>query len=147
MGSCVPFVFTWTSLTHLLSLALFLALHSYEFLLNSLGFPGPIALFLILEAYGLGINPFLSLLSLFWVCRSPFSLFHIIYCPWFSFFLFSSSFKPIYPLKAYLFISWAYDPLFLLLVLNGFSIHLLTLFYPHCWASPFHLGFQKGHQQ
>ena len=83
MGSCVPFVFTWTSLTHLLSLALFLALHSYEFLLNSLGFPGPIALFLILRTHGLAINPFLSLFSLLWTCRSTFSLFYIIYCPWF----------------------------------------------------------------
>ena len=61
--------------------------------------------------------------------------------------LFSSSFKPIYPLKTHLFISWVYDPLFLPLGLNGFSIHLPTLFCPRCWASPLHLDFQNGHQQ
>ena len=61
--------------------------------------------------------------------------------------LFPDSFKPIYPLKAHLFISWVYDPLFLPLGLNGFSIHLPTLFCPHCWASPLHLDFQNGHQQ
>ena len=65
----------------------------------------------------------------------------------FFFFLFPGSFKPIYPFKAHLFISWACDPLFLPLGLNGFSIHLPTLFYLCCWASPFHLGFQNGHQQ
>ena len=60
--------------------------------------------------------------------------------------LFPNSFKPIYPLKAHLFISWACDPLFLPLGLNGFSIHLPILFCPRYWASPFHLDFQNGHQ-
>ena len=93
------------------------------------------------------INLLLSLLSLLWAYCGPFSLFHIIYYPWFSFSLFLCSFKPIYLLKAHLSISQACDPLFLLLRLNEFSIYLPTLFCPCCWASPFHLGFQNGHQQ
>ena len=128
------------------SSTLFLTSHYHGLLLNSLGFPGPITLFLILGVHGLAINPLLSLLSLLWARRSPFSLFHIIYCPWFAFFLFPGSFKLIYLFKTHLFISWAYDPLFLLLGLNGFSIRLPTPFCPCCWTSPFHLGFRNGHQ-
>ena len=115
-------------------------------LLNSLGFLDPIILFLILRVHGLAINPLLSLLSLLRACRGPFSLFHIIYCPWFAFSLFSNSFKPIYLFKTHLFISWVYDPLFLLLRLNGFSISLPTPFCPCCWASSSYLGFQNGPQ-
>ena len=63
------------------SLALFLTLHSHGLLLGSLGFPGPITLSLIFGAHGLAINPLLSLLTLLWACRGPFSLFHIICCP------------------------------------------------------------------
>ena len=68
------------------SSALFLSLHSHGFLLNSLGFPGPITLSLILGVHGFAINPLLSLLSLLWSYRGPFSLFHIIYCLWSAFF-------------------------------------------------------------
>ena len=125
----------------------FLISYYHRLLLNSLGFPGLITLFLILGVHGLAINPLLSLLSLLKVCCSPFSLFHIIYCPWFAFSLFLSSFKPIYLFKTHLFISWACDPLFLPLGLNGFSICLPTPFYLCCWASPFHLGFRNDHQQ
>ena len=123
------------------SSALFLTSHYHELLLNSLGFPGLITLFLILVVHGLAINPLLSLFSLLWACRNPFSLFHIIYCLWFAFSLFSGSFKPIYLFKTHLFILWACDSLFLPLGLNGFSIHLPTPFCPHYWASPFCLGF------
>ena len=130
--------FPWASST------LFLTLHSHGLLLNSLGFPSPITLSHILGVHGLAIN---SLLSLLWACCDTFSLFHIIYCPWFASSLFPSSFKPIYLLKSHLFISWACDPLFLPLGFNGFSIYLLTFFCPCYWASPFHLGFQNGHQQ
>ena len=87
------------------SSALFLTLHYHGFLLNSLSFLDPITLFLILGVHGLAIDPLLSLLSLLWACHGPFSFFHIIYCPWFAFSLFLSSFKPIYFLKAHLFIS------------------------------------------
>ena len=88
LGHPGPVCFPWASL------ALFLTSHYYGLLLNSLGFPSPITLFLILEVHKLAINPLLSLLSLLWACRSPFSLFHIIYCTWFAFSLFPSSFKP-----------------------------------------------------
>ena len=135
-----PVCFPWASL------ALFLTLHSHGLLLNSLGFPGPITLSLILGVHGLAINPLLSLLLLLWACRGPFSLFHIIYYPWFAFSLFPGFFKSIYLLKAHLFISWVCDPLLLPLRLNGFSIYLPTLFCPCYWASPSHLGFQNGHQ-
>ena len=150
----------WALMSHLFSLgrlgpvcfpwafsALFLTLHSHGLLLNYLGFPSSITLFLILGVHRSAINPLLSLLSLLWTYRGPFSLFDIIYCPWFAFSLFPGSFKPIYFLKAHLFTSWACDPLFLPLGLNEFSIHLPTLFCSCYWASPFHLGFRNGHQQ
>ena len=141
LGHLGPVCFPWASS------ALFLTSYHHGLLLNSLGFLGPIMLFLILEVHELAINPLLPLLSLLWAYRGPFSLFHIIYCPWFAFSLFPGSFKPIYLFKTHLFISWACDPLFLPLGLNGFSIRLPTPFYPCCWASPFHLGFRNGHQQ
>ena len=134
---CFPWAFS----------AIFLTLHYHGLLLNFLGFLDSITLFLFLGVYGLAINPLLSLLSLLWAYRGPFSLFHIIYCPWFAFSLFPGSFKPIYLFKTHLFISWACDPLFLLLGLNGFSICLPTPFCSCCWASSSHLGFQNGPQQ
>ena len=98
----------WALLSHLFPLGhpwpFFLTLHSLGLLLNSLAFPNPITLSIILGVHGLTINPLLSLLSLLWACHGPFLLFHIIYCPWFAFSLFSGSFKPIYLLKAHLFI-------------------------------------------
>ena len=98
LGRPRPVCFPWASL------AFFLTLHSHGLLLKSLGFPGPITLSLILGAYGLAINPLLSLLSLLWACHGPFLLYHFIYCPWFAFSLFPGSFKPIFLLKTHLFI-------------------------------------------
>ena len=135
LGHPGPVCFPWASS------AFFLTSHHHGLLLNSLDFPGSITLFLILGVHGLAINLLLSLFSLHWACRGPFSLFHIIYCPWFAFSLFPGSFKPIYLFKTHLFVSWAYDPLFLPLGLNGFSIRLPTPLCPCCWASPFYLGF------
>ena len=129
LGRPRPVCFPWASS------ALFLTSHYHGLLLNSLGFPGPITLFLILEVHGLAINPLLSLFSLLWTCRGPFSLFHIIHCLWFAFSLFPSSFKPIYLLKIYFFISWVCDPLFPLLGLNGFSSQFTNFFFPYYWAS------------
>ena len=100
-----------------------------------LGLPRPNYLILILGAHGLAINPLLSSFSLLWACRGPFSLFHIIYYPWFAFSLFPGSFRPIYLFKTHLFISWACDPLFLPFGLNGFLLNLLTIFFPYCWVS------------
>ena len=45
----------------------------FRSLLIPLGFPGPITLSFILRVHGLTINPLLSLLSLLWACRGPFS--------------------------------------------------------------------------
>ena len=140
LGRSRPVCFPWASS------AFFLTLHSPGLLLNSSCFPGPITLSLILGVHGLAINPLLSLFLLLWACGGPFSLFHIIHCPWFAFSFCPSSFKSIYLLKAHLFISWTCDSLFLPLGLNGFSIYLPTLFCSCCWASPSHLGFQNGHQ-
>ena len=58
LGHPGPICFPWASSTF------FLTLHSHVLLLNSLGFPGPITLSLILGVYGLAINPLLSLLLL-----------------------------------------------------------------------------------
>ena len=68
------------------SLALFLTLHSHELLLTPLSFLNPITLSFILGAYGLAINPLLSLLALLRACCGPFSLFYITYCPWVCYF-------------------------------------------------------------
>ena len=88
LGRLRSVCFPWASST------LFLTLHSHGLLLNSLGFPGPITLSSILGVHGFAINPLLSLLSLLWACRDPFSLFHIIYYPWFAFSLFPDSLSP-----------------------------------------------------
>ena len=142
VGFFIPFISFWASL------ALFLTLRSYGLLLTPLGFPNPITLSFILGAHGLAINPLLSLLALLRACCGPFSLFYITYCPWVCYFSLSlGSFRPICFLKAHLFILWTYDPLFLPPGLNGFSIHLLTLFCPCCWASSFYWASQNEHQQ
>ena len=60
--------------------------------------------------------------------------------------LFPGSFRLIYFLKAHLLVLWAYNPLFLSFGLNGFSIHLLTLFCPCCWASSFNWASKNDHQ-
>ena len=88
LGHPRPVCFPWASS------ALFLTSHYHGLLLNSLGFPDPITLFLILEVHGLAINPLLSLLSLLWACRGPFSFFHIIYCPRFAFLSFWALLRP-----------------------------------------------------
>ena len=54
VGSFVPFLSSWASLTH------FLILHFHGFLLNLLGFLSLITLSFILGAHGLSINPLFS---------------------------------------------------------------------------------------
>ena len=134
-GSCVPFVFPWGSRARLLSLGFLSPFLNFAFpwaFTEFFGFPQPN--YIISHPWGswtchqsLTFFTFITLGLL-----DPFSLFHIIYCPWFAFSLFLDFFKPIYLLKAYLFISWACDSLFLPLRLNGFSIRLPTLFYLCC---------------
>ena len=144
MGSCVPFVFPWASRAHLLSLG-FLG-HFPNFAIPWVFtefFRLPQPNYIISHPWGS------------WACHQPLDFFafitlglprpiltfshHIL--PMIAFFLFSGSFKPIYLFKTHLFISWACDPLFMPLGLNGFSIRLPTPFCLCCWASPFFLGF------
>ena len=141
LGHPWPICFPWASLT------IFLTLRSHGFLLTPLSFLDPITLSFILGTHGLAINPLLSLLALLraYVTHSHFSTSHTAHE--FVTSLSLGSFRPICFLKAHLFISWTCDPLFLLLGLNGFSIHLLTLFYPCCRASCFYWASQNEHQQ
>ena len=137
-GSFVPFVFPWASWARLLSLGFLGPFPNFALpwaFTNFIGLFRPNYLILILRAHGFAINHLLSSFSLLWACRGLFSLFHIIYYPWFAFSLFPSSFRPIYLFKTHLFTSWACDPLFLPFGLNDFTLNLLTLFFPYCWAS------------
>ena len=140
LGHPWPTSFPWASLT------VFLTLRSHGLLLTLLGFPDPITLSFILGAHGLAINPFLCL-HYFGpaVAHSHFSTSHIVHG--FATSLSSDSFRLVCFLKTHLFILWAHDPLFLLCELNGFSIHLLTLFYPCYWASSFYWASQNEYQQ
>ena len=123
-GLLCPILSFWASLTRFITFGLLCPI-CFPFALpwaftNFIGLPRPNYLILILGAHGLAINPLLSLFSLLWACCGPFLLFHIIYCPWFAFSLFSGSLRPIYLFKTHFFISWACDPLFLPFRLNGF---------------------------
>ena len=149
-SSCVPFVFPWVSWARLLSLGFLGPFLNFAFswaFTEFFGLPRP--------NYNIP-HPWGS-----WVCHQSLTFFafitlglswpilafsHHILPMVFAFSLFLSSFKPIYLLMGRLFTSWACDPLFLPLGLNGFSIYLPTLFWPCCRASPSHLGFQNGHQ-
>ena len=127
-----PIFFLWDSLT------LLLTLHSYRLLLISLDFPGPITLFSSLGFMGLPLTSYFLCLHYFGpaVVHSHFSISYTTHEYVIS--LFPGFFKPIYFLKAHLFISWAYDLLFLPLGLNAFAICLPTLCYP---LPPLLLGF------
>ena len=89
--------------------------------------------------HGLSINPLLTYFitsSLFWPILTfllPMGLL-----------LLSLGFlRPACFLRGPFIILWAYDPLFLPFRLNGFSLNLLTLFCPYCWASSCYLAFPK----
>ena len=89
-----PICFPWTSL------ALFLILHSHGLLLSSLGFPGPIALSLILGAHGLAITPYFLCFHYFGfaVAHSYFSTSYIAHGFFYFYFFFSLSFwAPLSP--------------------------------------------------
>ena len=124
----------------------FLILCSHGLLLTPLGFSGPITLSFIFWAYGFSINPLLSLLVLLWACHGPFSISTSYAAHGFATSLFLGSFRLVCFLKAHLFILQAYDPLFLPLGLNGFSIQLLTHSCLCCWASSFYWASQNEHQ-
>ena len=126
-----------------------LSLHFHELLLSSLGFSSPITLFLILGAHGIAINPLLSCFHYFGptVTHSHFFTSYTAHGLLFFFFFFFSffpgSFKPIYPLKAHLFILWACDPLFLPLGLNEFFYPFTKSFLSALLGFSFSLGLPK----
>ena len=147
MGFCVSFVFLLGILGPLIffwaSLALLLTPHSHELLLTSLGFPGPITLFSSLGFMGLPLTLYFLCLHYFgpMVVLSHFSTSYIAHG--YAISLFPGFFKPTCLFKVHLFISWARDPLFLPLGLNGFAICLPILCCPCRWAFFFLLGFSK----
>ena len=109
LGHSWPICFLWASFT------LLLTLHSHEFLLTSLGFLGPITLFSSLGFMGLPLTPYFLCLHYLGptVAQSHFSLLYAAHGYVIS--LFSGFLNLICLFKAHLFISWACDPLFLLL--------------------------------
>ena len=148
MGSYVPFCFSfgqpWPTYFFWVSLVLLLTLHSHELLLILLGFPGLITLFSSLEFMGLLQTPYFLCLHYFRpvAALSHFSTSCTAYG--YAISLFSGFFKPSCPFKAHLFISWAYNPLYLPLGPNGFAIYLSILCRPCCWGfSSFYLDSHK----
>ena len=145
MGSCVPFVFPWASLGHLLTLGFFGPFPNFVFpwaFTGFIGLPWPNHFILILKVYGPAINPLLSLLALLWACQAHsyffFSYYTLPMSLLFAISLFLGSFEPICFLKAHLLISWTCDPLFLPLGLNGFCYLSFANFFSVCVAG---LGF------
>ena len=90
LGCPGPVCFPWASS------ALFLTSHHHGLLLNSLGFPAQLCYSSSLGFMGLPSTPYFLCFHYFGSAAAPFSFFHIIYCPWFAFSLFSGSFKPKY---------------------------------------------------
>ena len=133
LGHPWPICFLWALLS------LLLTLHPHGLLLTSLGFLGPITSFSSLGFMGLSLTPYFLCLHYFGpvVAHSHFSISYTTHR--YAISLFPDFFKPIYLLKAHLFISWACDTLFLPLGLNGFTTYLPTL----CWAFFFLLEFPK----
>ena len=83
-----PICLPWASLAH------FLILHSHEFLLTLLGFPGPITLFFILGAHGLSTNPLLSYFIISGLLRPILTFLHLI-IPMSLLLLSLGSFRPV----------------------------------------------------
>ena len=137
LGHHWPICFLWASLT------LLLTLHSHELLLISLDFLGPITSFSSLGFMGLPLTPYFLCLHYFGPAVAHSHFFISFATHVYAISLFPGFFKPIYLLKAHLFISWACDPLFLWLRPNGFTTYLPTLCCPCGWAFFFLLGFSK----
>ena len=138
--------FSWASLAHLLSLGFLNLFTNFAFpwtFTNFIDFPDPITLFSSLGFMGLPLTPYFLCLHYFrpTVAHSHFSMSYTAHR--YAISLFPGFFKPIYLLKAHLFISWACDPLFLPLWPNGFTTCLPTLCCPYGWPFFFLLGFSK----
>ena len=130
-----PFGHPWPVFFLWASSALLLISHSHGLFTNFIGLPWFNNLILILGVHGSAINPLLSQFALPWACGSPFSLFYLIHCPWDATSFFPGFFEPTCLFKTHLFISWACDPLFLLLGPNGFLLSTLSILCCPCyWA-------------
>ena len=107
MGSCVPFVFSlghpWPICFLWASSSLLLTLHSHGLLLTSLGFLNLITSFSSLGFIGLPLTPYFLCTFGPIVAHSHFSTSYTAHG--YAISLFPGFFKPIYLLKAHLFIS------------------------------------------
>ena len=142
MGYCVPFALfslghPWPVLLPLGFLILFTNSAVPWAITNFIGLPWPNYFILILGVHGLAINPLLSLYALLLGLQWPIITFSKSYTVYgYAISLFPGLFKPIYLLKAHLFISWTCDLSFLPLGPDGFVICLLPLllgFLPSTW--------------
>ena len=144
-GLLCPFCFfSWASLVRLLPLGFLIPFTNSAFswvITNFIGLPWPNYFILILGVHELAINPLLSLFALLLGLQWPILTFSTLYTAHgYAISLFPGFFKPIYLLKAHLFISWTYDPSFLPLGPDGFATCLPNLCYPCCWAFCLPLG-------
>ena len=126
MGFCVPFVFPWASLAHLLALGFLGPFTNFVFpwaFTDFIGFPNSITSYSFLRFMGLPSIPYSLCLHCFGpaATHSYFFSHHTLPMGFLlTISLFLGSFEPICFLKTHLLISWTYDPLFLPLGLNGF---------------------------
>ena len=140
------FFFSWASLAYLLSLGFLNLFTNSAFpwaFTNFIDFPDPITLFSSLGFMGLSLTPYFLCLHYFGptMVHSYFFISYTVHG--YAISLFPSFFKPIYLLKAHLFISWACDLLFLPLGPNGFTTCLSTLCCSCGRTFFFLLGFSK----
>ena len=136
-----PICFSWASPT------LFLTLYSHRLLLNSLDFPDPITLSLILRAHGFAINPLLSFFHYFGSAMAHSRFFTSYIAHDLLFLSFRAPLSPFTSLRALFFffflISWVCDPLFLPFGFNDFSIYLPNFFLSILLSFFFPLGLPK----
>ena len=144
MGSCVPFVFHWASLAHLLALGILDLFTNFVFpwaFTDFIGFPSPIISYSSLGFMGLPSIPYSLCLHCFEPATAHSYFFSHHTLPMgllLTISLFSDSFEPIFFLNAHLLISWTCDPLFLPLGLNVFCSLSVANFSSVCVAG---LGF------
>ena len=134
LGFLDPFHYLRASFAHFFILGHpwpILTLHSHGFLLTLLDFPSPITIFFTFGVNGLSINPLLTYVITLGL-RRPILAFIL---PMSLLLLSLGSFRPACFLRDPFIILWAFVPLFLSFWFNGFSLNLLTLFCPYCWAS------------
>ena len=152
---------TWVSLTHFIAYGLpwpissllgilgplsfighpwpILTMHSHRFLLTLLGFPSSITISFTFGVHRLSLNP---LLTYFITLGLPRPILTFI-LPMGLLLLSLSSFRSACFFQCPFIILQASNPSILLFELNGFSLNLLTLFYPYCWVSSCYQALPK----